>query len=124
MLDGDSNSVVCACGCGVSFPIRDARGRVRQFAWGHNASKGRVEIVRGRTYYHDRTHPRANSTGRVLRSWVAVEAALGRPVAPGEDVHHRDGDRGNDAPDNLCVLPHGEHASLHHLQRREQRKEK
>jgi len=46
-----------------------------------------------------------------------MEDALGRPLRSDEDVHHKDGDRANNAPDNLEVLPHGEHARLHNHER-------
>ena len=36
---------------------------------------------------------------------VAAEAMLGRPLRPGEVVHHRDGDKLNNDPMNLEVLP-------------------
>jgi hypothetical protein len=36
---------------------------------------------------------------------VVAEALLGRPLAPGEVVHHKDGDKLNNSPDNLEVLP-------------------
>lgn len=34
-----------------------------------------------------------------------VETLLGRPLKPGEVVHHLDGDKRNNDPDNLVVLP-------------------
>lgn len=58
-------------------------------------------------------HPRANSKGLYPLHRVLVENRLGRLLMPGEDVHHVDGDRHNNATHNLAVLSHAEHASLH-----------
>ncbi|WP_082506013.1 HNH endonuclease [Deinococcus sp. Leaf326] len=49
---------------------------------------------------------RCNVTGK----WVALHRQLmaeylGRPLLPGEIVHHRDGDSTNNDPSNLMVLP-------------------
>lgn len=44
---------------------------------------------------------------------VVMEQALGRPLAKGEIVHHRDGDKLNNDPSNLEVMTQAEHASLH-----------
>jgi hypothetical protein len=49
---------------------------------------------------------RCNVTGK----WVALHRqlmaeSLGRPLVPGEIVHHRDGDSNNNDPSNLMVLP-------------------
>lgn len=40
---------------------------------------------------------------------------LGRPLAPGEVVHHRDGDKRNNVPENLVVMTQGEHMREHGL---------
>ena len=46
---------------------------------------------------------------------VAAEAMLGRPLRPGEVVHHRDGDKLNNDPMNLEVLPsQAEHTKTQH----------
>jgi hypothetical protein len=42
-----------------------------------------------------------------------MELHIGRRIAPGECVHHRDGDRANNALANLELLTKSEHSSLH-----------
>lgn len=49
---------------------------------------------------------------------VVAEQKLGRPLLPGEVVHHIDGDKLNNAPANIEVFPsQAEHARHHMLQR-------
>lgn len=50
--------------------------------------------------------------------WVA-EDKVGRPLADGEHVHHLDGTRTNNHPDNLVVLSKSEHHKAHGAQTRE-----
>lgn len=45
---------------------------------------------------------------------VVAERMLGRPLRPGEVVHHRDGDKQNNAEENIEVLSgQSEHVKLH-----------
>lgn len=44
---------------------------------------------------------------------ILMEEKLGRPLEPYEDVHHIDNDKTNNSLDNLSVIVHGEHQSLH-----------
>ena len=45
---------------------------------------------------------------------VVMEQILGRPLAPGEVVHHKDHNPSNNDPDNLMLLVNqGEHARIH-----------
>lgn len=46
---------------------------------------------------------------------IVAEAKLGRPLAPGEIVHHIDGNRHNNAPENLEVMSQREHMREHGL---------
>ncbi len=47
---------------------------------------------------------------RVYAHRLVVERVLGHRLRPGQHVHHVDGDRTNNCPDNLRVLSAGEHS--------------
>lgn len=56
---------------------------------------------------------------------VVAEEKLGRPLRPGEVVHHIDENILNNHPDNLMVLPsNAEHTKLHAKLRRERKAKK
>ena len=44
---------------------------------------------------------------------VVAEQTLGRPLVPGEIVHHIDGDKLNNDPANLAVMTQSEHIREH-----------
>lgn len=46
---------------------------------------------------------------------VVAEQMLGRPLRPGEVVHHKDGNKHNNAPSNLEVTTQGAHMRAHGL---------
>lgn len=50
-------------------------------------------------------HPDANHQGYVRMHRLVMERTLGRPLAEGEVVDHRDGDTSNNDPDNLRLFP-------------------
>ena len=59
-------------------------------------------------------HPRATSNDQVLEHIVVAEQKLGRMLNPGETVHHIDGNKLNNSPDNLMVFAtNGDHTSFH-----------
>ena len=55
-------------------------------------------------------HPR-NPKKKVYVARLVLEQKLGRPLTDDEQAHHIDGDRFNNAPENLTVMLIGEHQS-------------
>jgi hypothetical protein len=50
---------------------------------------------------HRPSHPNANADGQVLEHRFVMAEHLGRPLLPGETVHHRNGDRTDNRLRNL-----------------------
>ena len=80
----------------------------------HNWKGGRVVASNGYMLVHvGKDHPLADVRGYAYEHRLVAEAALGRPLAPGEVVHHRDHDKQNNHPDNLEVVNRAEHGVAH-----------
>lgn len=72
-------------------------------------------------YIDDKGYPRIGAgpmRGQRLHRIIAA-AKIGRPLTEDEDVHHKDGDKLNFAPENLQVMGHRDHgcvsAKQHHV---------
>jgi hypothetical protein len=63
-------------------------------------------------------HPRA-SDGYVFEHILVAEATLGRPLTREDVVHHINGVRTDNRPENLRVMTNAEHSALHAAQRKE-----
>jgi hypothetical protein len=58
----------------------------------------------------------------ILEHRIVAAAKLGRPLSSGEVVHHLNGDKGDNRPENLIVMPLREHSLEHREIEREMRR--
>lgn len=73
---------------------------------------------KGTGYYYAYlpNHPAANSAGKVLEHVAVMSEHIGRSLASGECVHHKDRNRQNNRIDNLQLMTQSDHAKLHQLE--------
>lgn len=62
---------------------------------------GRFTTVRGYVYVYRPEHPHATKAGYVFEHRLVMEEMLGRLLEAGEVVHHRNGKKGDNRPENL-----------------------
>lgn len=85
---------------------------------GRNGKRGTV-YLRGYPVLYDPSHPRAKSNGYVKEHIVIVERMLGRPLSENEVVHHINGDKTDNTPENLMVFPDNKaHMRFHWAERK------
>lgn len=101
-----------------------SRERVRQILQSNGVSDDQRARVwdarkRKRRYVGDYvlvyrpSHHRAGTDGKVPEHILVAEKKSGRPISADEHVHHINGDRHDNRPDNLAVLTPAEHMRLH-----------
>ena len=77
----------------------------------------------GYLYFMDKNHPLSDKKGRVWHHRHVSSISMGRWVNDSEVIHHIDGDRENNDPDNLEVMGRIEHGRLHRTGNKDEWKE-
>lgn len=82
----------------------------RSFNWkgGRVMNNGYIEIYKPE-------HPNANVKGYIREHRYVMSEMVGRPLTEEEDVHHINGVKTDNRPENLQLLLKSEHTKLHHL---------
>lgn len=84
-------------------------GRHREL---NNCWKGGQYYSGGYVFVLKPDHPHARDDGYIKRAWLVLEEKLGRYLLPGSDVHHINGIKDDDRPENVIELSHSEHSRL------------
>ena len=70
------------------------------------------KLIRGYQYFCDTNHPLSNTSGYVYYHRHVASLKIGRWLLSEEVVHHIDGNKTNNSPENLEVLSREEHGRL------------
>jgi DNA-directed RNA polymerase subunit RPC12/RpoP len=77
-----------------------------------NRGRGFVVDPKGYKLLYMPEHPRASKNGYIMEHRVVMEAVLGRPLLKTEVVHHKNGIKDDNRPENLEVMPVHKHNRL------------
>ncbi len=75
---------------------------------------GRKLTADGYVLVYRPDHPYAAKDGYIFEHRLVMETKLGRHLLPGEVVHHVNGIRGDNRPENLELMDHAAHTVHHH----------
>lgn len=115
--------ILCACGCKQLLLDKDAKGRLVRFIYAHNFKKGpdshnwkggRLKDDKGYIRIWKPEHPRADSKGYVKEHIVIFEEAYNCCALKWADIHHINGIKDDNKPENLEGMVHGKHSTLTH----------
>ena len=108
--------------CGTQYrPVRaTAKYCSRKCAWSKNGGRNKKPEswwVNSKGYVEGRVTLQDGSVVRVKKHRWIMSGMIGRMLRPDEDVHHINGDKTDNRPENLEILTHGDHSTLSNLSR-------
>jgi hypothetical protein len=101
------NKICALCQSKVAAKKRDFNGENNP-RWNNGMRTDRDGYV----FLYRPAHPKADSNGYVRRSWLILEEFLGRSILKGAIVHHVNGIKNDDRPENLQELFPSRHQTL------------
>lgn len=118
----------CQCGCGqktkLSLKNDSSSGRIKgkpmRYLRGHNRKYwkgGRTITGKGYVMVSEPNHPRVNRGGYVLEHILIAEKALGEYLPPNAIVHHINGIKNDNSPENLLICQDEYYHKLLHIRK-------
>jgi hypothetical protein len=104
------NHWLCKCECGnetiaSTAGLRNGKniscGCIRKGKENHNWKGGRIKTSQGYILIHSPEHPSKNPNGYVREHRLVMEGMIGRYLELNEEVHHKNGIRDDNSPENL-----------------------
>lgn len=109
--------------CGVVFrPLRASSTYCsRPCMWANNGGRNKKAEswwINQRGYVEGRIWLKDGTSIRVKQHRFIAEGIIGRPLNEDEDVHHKNGIKTDNRPENLEVINHGSHSIISNLNRK------
>lgn len=109
----------CACGCGLPVVIKAAHLHlgIPTYRWGHHQlNTGKFKASTGYILIRCPGHPNGMHSGKnyVFEHRLIAEKMIGRILTKDEVVHHKNGVRDDNRPENLEVLTYQQHFRTHY----------